>query len=347
MGSISLFCSASCALRSRSDRFWPLWVAGLQMTDQHRSFDEGDRSPISSRRLRRRRAILELSDPADPRSRLLAAAIGGRKYRARTLPNDVARAAPPLALGRNDPPQEISPSPGPASRPRLWGKHAVAAALDNPHRKVLRAWATRDAMALMQFPKDVPVTLAEVADLGRLVPHDAPHQGMVIEAEPLEDIWLDGLLHEAPRAGGPAGARPGHRPAQCWRHPALDGCIWSGGNCHPGPPLAAREWRACESRLGRARAGAVGPRRQPRPRARRDRRGRFLAHRPDWRRRHRSQARAGPPRVALVLGAEGPGLRPNTREHCDALARLPITAAVESLNVSNAAAIALYAASIA
>ena len=50
----------------------------------------------------------------------------------------------------------------------------------------------------MNFPADVPVTYADVADLGRLVPNDAPHQGVVIEVAPLEDMWLADLLADAP-----------------------------------------------------------------------------------------------------------------------------------------------------
>jgi 23S rRNA (guanosine2251-2'-O)-methyltransferase len=236
-------------------------------------------------------------------------------------------------------------SHGSANRPRLWGKHAVAAALDNPERKVLRAWATRDTAGFMQFPKEVAVTLADVADLGRLVPHDAPHQGVVIEVEPLEDVWIDEIL-------GAAGERSvllvldqvtdPHNVGAILRSAAAFGAAGIITQDRHSPPESGVIAKAASGALERV------------PWARVVNLARALeeiAEAGFWRIGLTGDAGTdlrealGPARVALVLGAEGAGLRPNTREHCDALARLPITDSVESLNVSNAAAVALYAAS--
>jgi 23S rRNA (guanosine2251-2'-O)-methyltransferase len=234
-------------------------------------------------------------------------------------------------------------SHGTASRPRLWGKHAVAAALDNPARKVLKAWATRDATGFMQFPKEVAVTLADVADLGRLVPHDAPHQGVVIEVEPLEDVWLDGILNQANERAALLvldQVTDPHNVGAILRSAAAFGAVGIVTQDRHSPPESGVVAKAASGALERV------------PWARVVNLARALGEAGFWRIGLTGDAETelrealGPPRVALVLGAEGAGLRPNTREHCDALARLPISDAVESLNVSNAAAVALYAASI-
>jgi 23S rRNA (guanosine2251-2'-O)-methyltransferase len=235
-------------------------------------------------------------------------------------------------------------SHGTANRPRLWGKHAVVAALDNPGRKILRAWATREAAAFMQFPKDVAVTFADVADLGRLVPHDAPHQGIVIEVEPLEDAWLDDLLAQSLQSAVLLvldQVTDPHNVGAILRSAAAFGAIGIVTQDRHSPPESGALAKAASGALERV------------PWVRVVNLARALEEIGEagfWRIGLTGDAETdlksalGPARVALVLGAEGPGLRPNTREHCDALARLPIRDTVESLNVSNAAAVALYAA---
>ena len=236
---------------------------------------------------------------------------------------------------------------GSPNRPRFWGKHAVAAALDNPERKVIRAWSTQDAAKLMNFPADVPVTYADVADLGRLVPNDAPHQGVVIEVAPLEDMWLADLLSEAPAKAVLLvldQVTDPHNVGAIMRSAAAFGAI--------GIVTQDRHSPIEGGVLAKAASGAL----ERVPWARVVNLSRALeeiAEAGFWRiglagdATGDLKASLGPQRVALVLGAEGPGMRQNVRDHCDAVARLPISAAVESLNVSNAAAIALYAANVA
>ena len=226
---------------------------------------------------------------------------------------------------------------------RLWGRHAVEAALKNPERRHRKLWATREGVASLdgELPPDFPVEYADVADLARLVAHDAPHQGLVLECEPLEDLHLDEVLDADP-------ARPlvvldqvtdPHNVGAILRSAAPNAAALITQDRHSPPEGGA---------LAKAASGALEivpwVRVVNLARALED-----MAEAGYWRIGLAGEADAlfgeivpaGP--VALVLGAEGEGLRHNIAAHCDALARLPMSGAIESLNVSNAAAIALYA----
>ncbi|MDE2403332.1 MAG: 23S rRNA (guanosine(2251)-2'-O)-methyltransferase RlmB [Sphingomonadales bacterium] len=228
---------------------------------------------------------------------------------------------------------------------RLWGRHAVEAALLNPARKHRKLWATREGIDSLcgDLPKDFPLEFAQAADLGRLVAREAPHQGLVLECEPLDDVWLEDVLEGDPR-------RPlvvldqvtdPHNVGAILRSAAaFDACAVVTQDRHAPPESGV---------VAKSASGAL----EIVPWVRVVNLARALEEAAEagyWRIGLTGEAEltlaralpAGP--VALVLGAEGEGMRHNIVQHCDALARLPIAEAMESLNVSNAAAIALYAA---
>lgn len=228
---------------------------------------------------------------------------------------------------------------------RLWGRHPVEAALKNPERSHRKLWATREGIASLDgdLPPDFPVEYADVADLARLVARDAPHQGLVLECNALEDRFLDEVADGDP-------AKPivvldqvtdPHNVGAILRSAAAFGAAAIVTQDRHAPPESGT--------LAKSASGAL----EIVPWVRVVNLARALdelAEAGYWRIGLAGEAEAtladampaGP--LAIILGAEGEGMRHNIAAHCDALARLPISAAIESLNVSNAAAIALYAA---
>ena len=93
-------------------------------------------------------------------------------------------------------------------------------------------------------------------DLDRLLGADTVHQGVLLETEPLARADLDDLAAAAERRPARR-ARPGHRPAQRRRHPALGGRVRRQRPRHDAPPQPAARRRAGQVRLRRARARAV------------------------------------------------------------------------------------------
>jgi 23S rRNA (guanosine2251-2'-O)-methyltransferase len=202
----------------------------------------------------------------------------------------------------------------------LWGRHAVEAALKNPERRHRKLWATREGIASLdgELPANFPLEYAQGSDLARFVSKDAPHQGLVLDQ--VTDPHNVGAILRSAAAFDACAILTQDRHA-----PPESGVVAKSAS----GALEIVPWvrvvnlaRALEeaAEAGYWRIGLDGDG------------GATLA----------DALPAGP--VALVLGAEGEGMRHNIRQHCDAIARLPISAAMESLNVSNAAAIALYAA---
>ena len=223
----------------------------------------------------------------------------------------------------------------------IYGLHAVEAALGNPNRVINRLFATENAARRLSSAieaRGLAPELLEARGLDDLIGGEARHQGVAIEAEPLgqpeladlSDADLVVVLDQVTdpqnvgailRSAAAFGARAIVTTER--RSPPITGVLAkaaSGALEHVAVVKVTNLAAALRElgQLGFARIGLDASS------------GEVLEDQPF----------TGP--TALVLGAEGKGLRRLTQENCDALCRLRTEAKLASLNVSNAAAIALH-----
>ncbi|TGQ08872.1 MULTISPECIES: RNA methyltransferase [unclassified Mesorhizobium] len=243
------------------------------------------------------------------------------------------------------PRQPVPPGEAPSDGlVRLYGLHTVRAALDNPRRKIKKMLVTRNAaerlsigeLAALPFKAE----LVEPKDIDRITGSDAVHQGVLIEAEPLKPKRLDALgdtrlVLVLDQVTDPHNVGAILRSAVAFGAGALI--------------TTARHSPQESGVLAKSASGALEHIDQIEVKNLADALGQlheagFQTIGLDSEGPAELENTFDGEKIALVLGAEGKGLRQKTRETVTALARLDMPGAIHSLNVSNAAAVSLYAA---
>ena len=227
----------------------------------------------------------------------------------------------------------------------LWGRHPVLAALANPARRGMgRLLATADRAAEIERERLTPhghkVEVVDGPALARMLPAGAVHQGLAFKVQPLDGVALDDIAD--PASGVIV-------MLDQLTDPQNVGAIFRSALAFGarGIVVQDRHSPALAGALAKASAGAT----ERLPCARVTNLSRALERLADlgWRAVGLDgaadvtleQALDGRPTV-LVMGSEGEGIRRLVAEHCDVLAKIPMPGGFESLNVSNAAAVALY-----
>jgi 23S rRNA (guanosine2251-2'-O)-methyltransferase len=225
----------------------------------------------------------------------------------------------------------------------LYGQHAVAAALANPARRLRRLLLTAEAQQALTQRLTPPWPLsAEQVDRGRLdhlLGRDIAHQGAALLADPLAPPSLQHALE-----------RPGPLLVlDQVTDPRNVGAILRSAAAFGAAAVITQDRNAPEETGAMAKTASGALETVPLLRAVNIARTLIaLKAASIWvvGLDAGGGALTGPAladrRIALVLGAEGEGLRRLTRETCDEIAGLTMTGAMESLNVSAAAAVALY-----
>lgn len=223
----------------------------------------------------------------------------------------------------------------------LWGQHAVMAALSNPKREVGRILASRNMIS--RLPPDLARQVQEAAagELDRILPPGAVHQGIAAEVRPLPTQALEDVIATgATRLAVLDQLTDPHNLGAIFRSAAafgFSGIVLQTRNTPPITGIVAKSAAGAVETVTECRVVNIARALDLLQDAGFHTVGLDGGGAVDV-----TTAIRGAPRLAIVLGAEGAGLRPGVAKACSELARIPIAQAMESLNVSNAAAIAFY-----
>jgi 23S rRNA (guanosine2251-2'-O)-methyltransferase len=225
----------------------------------------------------------------------------------------------------------------------LWGTHAVLAALANPDRRFHQLLVTENAGQRLPRTQITP-QIVQARDLDNRLPPGAVHQGIAVKAEPLEPVALEDLIAEgATRIAVLDQVSDPHNLGAIFRSAAafgFTGLVLQTRNAPPITGVVAKSAAGAIETVAEVRTVNIARALEQLGEA-----GFHTVGLAGESQRPLDLAVRGAPKIAVVLGAEGPGLRPAVAKACAELARIPIAAEMESLNVSNAAAIAFYEAS--
>lgn len=232
---------------------------------------------------------------------------------------------------------------------RLFGLHAVEAALKNPARRVVRLLLTENAERRLQDAVgsiSAKIERTTPRDLDRILGPDTVHQGAMLETEPLPEPEWDHLARTSD--GRPLivldQVTDPHNVGAVLRSSAVFGASGLVMTRRHSPPLNGVLAKSASGALELIPVALV-------PNLSRAldelKSAGFAIVGLDGGAEHAIEDLDWSRPTALVMGSEGKGLRELTRKTCDTLVRISTDGPVASLNVSNAAAIALYAAMLA
>lgn len=223
----------------------------------------------------------------------------------------------------------------------IYGLHPAIAALANERRRILRIVATPNALTrLAEAGATLPLAPEEATPrhLDHLIGGDAVHQGIALEVAPLDPLEIKALKHARLVVVLDQVTDP-HNVGAVMRSALAFGADALVTTRRHAPAETGVLAKAASGALDRLTLVEV----QNLARALEDLRslGFTLVGLDSEAEVTIEDAMSGD-RIALVLGAEGKGLRRLTRDTCDAVARLAMPGPLASLNVSNAAVLALY-----